>query len=326
MNQIIDVINSNETFIITSHVAPDGDNVGSSLALTWFLRAMGKESYYVLDDSFPQNLAFLYGRERIFDSNELPKEILNKGYILIALDCGDINRLAIEKNIIKAAMKLISIDHHQSNNDFGDYNYVVTDASSTSELVYDIISNIDDNLISPEIAQALYTGLVTDTGRFQYENANNKAFLMAADLMTKGIDKQKVTRSIYQSDSYEFVKLSAEAVSTLEKEGIFSYMFLEKQLLEKYNVNYEDTEGLVNYPISLEGVELGILFKEKELNQTKVSFRSKEYINVNEIASKFSGGGHMRAAGCTINSSLPDAVASVLDYVREYIKQHGWNY
>ena len=326
MNQIIDVINSSKTFIITSHVAPDGDNVGSSLALTWFLRAMGKESYYVLNDSFPQNLAFLYGNEKILESSELSKQILSSEYTLIALDCGDINRLAIGKDIINTASSLINIDHHQSNNRFGDYNYVVTDASSTSELVYNLVSKIDSNLISPKIAQALYTGLVTDTGRFQYDNASISAFLMAADLLSKGADKQEVTRNIYQSDSYDYVRLSAETVSTLEKEGIFSFMILETKMLEKYGVSYEDTEDLVNYTVNLDGVELGILFKERGPKQVKVSFRSKQFINVNEIASKFDGGGHMRAAGCTINNSLQEAVAMVLNYIREYIKEHGWNH
>ncbi len=325
MNKIIDVISSSKTFIVTSHVAPDGDNIGSSLALTWFLRDMGKEAYYVLDDSFPRNLAFLYKDEKIFESNEVSKEILNSGYTLISLDCGDINRLAVEKDIIKGADSFINIDHHQSNSGFGDYNYVVKDASSTSELVYNLISKIDDDLISAKVAQALYTGVVTDTGRFQYESANSSVFLMAAALLSKGMDKQEVNRSIYQSISFEYTKLTAEVLNTLEKEGIFSHMILETKVMEKYGVNYEDTEDLVNHTINLDGVELGVLFKERSSTQVKASFRSKQFANVNEIASNFGGGGHIRAAGCTIDKPLAEAVPMVLNYVREYLKKHGRN-
>ncbi len=326
MKTIIDVLNNNKTFIITSHIAPDGDNVGSSLALTWYLRAMGKEAYYVLDDSFPSNLSFLYNKEKIYESGEIESKILDSEYILIALDCGDANRLGIKKSLIENAKHLMNIDHHQSNNGFGDYNYVVTDASSTAELVYNLMAKLNSNLINEKISQALYTGLVTDTGRFQYDNANQSVFLMVADLLSKGLDKQEVTRSIYQSDSYDYVKLTAEAVSTLEKEGIFSYMILRTDLLEKYNVDYENTEDLVNYTINLEGVELGVLFKERQKNQVKVSFRSKQYINVNEIASNFGGGGHMRASGCTIDKPLSLAVEVVLDFIREYLKTNEWNH
>ncbi len=325
MLNIIDVLKDNKTFIVTSHVAPDGDNMGSSLALTWYLRALGKEAYYVLDDSFPSNLSFLYNDEKIYDSVEIAKKTLKSDYILIALDCGDVNRLAIKKEIIDNAKYLINIDHHQSNNSFGAFNYVVTDASSTAELVYNLLTKLDSSLIDKNMAQALYTGLVTDTGRFQYESANQSAFLMAADLLSKGLDKQEVTRSIYQSDSFNYVKLSAQAVSTLEKESIFSFMILKASMLENYNVDYEDTEDLVNYTINLEGVELGVLFKERQKNQVKVSFRSKQYVNVNEIASNFGGGGHMRAAGCTVDKPLDKAVEVVLNFIREYLQKNGWN-
>lgn len=323
MQQVIKTLLNNDVFIITSHTAPDGDNVGSCIGLTKFLRRMGKKAYYVLDDYFPQNLSFIFRTEKIYNSQEIESIIKNTDYVLAALDCGDVKRLEIEENIISNAHLLMNIDHHKSNNLFGNINYVKADASSTCELIYDILKNTDDSLIDYDIAMALYTGLVTDTGNFMYESAGRSSFIMAAELISKGIDKQQIVRNIYQSDSFNYVKLISDVTSTLVKQGKIAYMLLEQEMLKKHDVDYSDTESLVNIAVNIDEVELGILFKEKEENLIKVSFRSKQWANVNEIAKQFGGGGHERAAGCSINASMQEAVTMVLEHAREYMKLHG---
>lgn len=323
MKDIINYIKSEQKFLITSHASPDGDNVGSCIGMIKFLEKLGKEAYYVLDDSFPQNLSFLYKDHKIYESIEIMELIKNQDYGLIALDCGDIKRLQIESELIENASKICNIDHHKSNNSFGDYNYVIDDASSTCELVYNLICEMDEDSIDEEIGLALYTGLVTDTGNFMFESANASSFIMASKLLEKGVDKQKIIRSIYQSNSFDYLKLTAEVIMTLEKEKHFSYMILEDQILDKYGVDYNDTEGLVNHALNIDGIEVGVLFKERSEDIVKVSFRSKQWANVNEIAKSFNGGGHERAAGCTINKPLPEAVQSVLKKLREYMKIHG---
>lgn len=323
MQQVIDALINNDIFVITSHTSPDGDNAGSCIGFVKFLKKMGKKAYYVLDDYFPQNLSFIYETEKIYSSDEIKSIIQNDKYVLAALDCGDIKRLEIDQNIIRNASLLLNIDHHKSNDLFGDVNYVKDDASSTCELVYNILKKIDDSLIDYEIAMALYTGLVTDTGNFMYESASRSSFIMAAHLIEKGIDKQKIVRNIYQSDSFNYVKLVSDVTGTLEKQGKIAHMILEQEMLKKHDVDYSDTESLVNIAVNIDDVELGILFKQKEENLIKVSFRSKEWANVNEIAKEFGGGGHERAAGCSIDADMQQAVTMVLDHAREYMKLHG---
>ncbi len=323
MQQVVNALMNNEVFVITSHTSPDGDNAGSCIGLVKFLKKMGKKAYYVLDDYFPQNLSFIYNTEKIYSSDEIKSIIKSDKYVLAALDCGDIKRLEIDENIIRNSSLLLNIDHHKSNDLFGDINYVKDDASSTCELVYNILEEIDSSLIDYDIAMALYTGLVTDTGNFMYESASESSFLMAAELIGKGIDKQKIVRNIYQSDSFNYVKLVSDVTATLEKQGKIAHMLLEQEMLRKHDVNYSDTESLVNIAINIDEVEVGILFKEKEKNLIKVSFRSKQWANVNEIAKQFGGGGHERAAGCSIDATMQEAVVMVLDHAREYMKLHG---
>lgn len=325
MNSIIQALNDHKLFLITSHVAPDGDQVGSCIALVKYLQQMGKEAYYVLDDLLPSNLSFLYEGMKIYESQEILPVLSDREYVMIALDCGNKERLKIENKLIQGATLLLNIDHHESNDDFGDFNYVVKEASSTCELMYDLMTAIDEQWINPEIATAIYTGLSTDTGNFKYESARSSTFRVAAALIDLGAHKDTVVRNIYQNDSYNYVKMVAAATSGLVKEENIAYMTLEKQLLEKYQVDFKDLEELPAATVSIQGVEIGLLFKEKEEQTIKVSFRSKEWANVNHIAGAFGGGGHARAAGCTINATMDQAVAMVLEKTREYITIHGRN-
>ena len=321
MQKIVEFLKNNDNFVVTSHVAPDGDNIGSSIAMTRFLNNIGKKAYHFLDDNIPNNLDFITKLSDIYKSDDFENIMRDSNYNLIVLDCGNLPRVNIDKKIVDNAKTKICIDHHESNDFFGDLNYVDIHASSTCELVYNIAKLYDESKICSITATALYTGLATDTGHFKFDCTKVSSFYMAADLLTKGAKKQEMIKSIYQSDEYNYKKMEADLiVNHTEKLDDVCIMTLYMHILGKYNVDMKDTENLVNNTINIKGVEVGVLLKEKSKNIIKVSLRSKERVNVAKIAEIFAGGGHERAAGCTIKDvTLDDAKKIMLEKIKEYM-------
>ena len=317
IDTILKYIHGSDDFVVTSHVNPDGDNVGSTLSIYYFLKNLNKKVYYVMDDSMPINMQFLIKDINIINSNEF-RELNIKNYNLITLDCGDKNRICIDDEIKNNCTKLINIDHHGSNDFYGDLNYVVAEASSTCELVYDILIRNEEinkvETIDKNIATALYTGLITDTGKLTYSNTHASSFDMAKNLLLIGADTQKVVQNVFGSNPFNFYKLLGEALNTLE---IFNtkvaIMMVTQEMLQKYNIDFKDIDGIVPYARDIENVEIGILLKEKGNNEIKVSLRSKAYADVSKIAKVFAGGGHMRASGYTINDNIENAKSKVLE-------------
>lgn len=317
IDTILKYIHGSDDFVVTSHVNPDGDNVGSTLSIYYFLKNLNKKVYYVMDDSMPINMQFLIKDINIINSNEF-RELNIKNYNLITLDCGDKNRICIDDEIKNNCTKLINIDHHGSNDFYGDLNYVVAEASSTCELVYDILIRNEEinkvETIDKNIATALYTGLITDTGKLTYSNTHASSFDMAKNLLLIGADTQKVVQNVFGSNPFNFYKLLGEALNTLE---IFNtkvaIMMVTQEMLQKYNIDFKDIDGIVPYARDIENVEIGILLKEKGNNEIKVSLRSKAYADVSKIAKVFAGGGHMRASGCTINDNIENAKSKILE-------------
>lgn len=316
MYNIIQTIMGSDNFIITSHYSPDGDNLGSSIGLYLALKKLNKKVFIVLDDLMPKNLKFLYQDVNICKSEELN---LNE-YILIALDCGDKNRICCSESIIKNSKLIINIDHHASNDNYGDLNYVDSKASSTCELVYNLLVSMDEKILDKKIGSCLYTGLVTDTGNFMYSNANSSSFIMASNLIKLEIDKENIIKDIYQNNPLNYIKLLGDALNTLEVlENKIAIIGLDREIFKKHNISFNDVEGVVNYTRDIEEVEVGILLKEKTPSEIKVSFRSKSYVDVNKIAQVFGGGGHMRASGCTIKDSLENAKRMIIKEVINHI-------
>ncbi|HHQ8757260.1 bifunctional oligoribonuclease/PAP phosphatase NrnA [Clostridioides difficile] len=320
MDSIINYIYEGDYFIVTSHISPDGDNIGSTLSMYYTLKNLGKNVYYVLDDEAPLNLRFLVEDVKIYKSNEFNM----KNYSLIALDCGDKMRICVSDEIKNNASKLICIDHHASNDSYGDLNYVDIDASSTCELVYNLLVRFqqikDINIINEDIATCLYTGLVTDTGNFSYSNVHASSFEMAKNLLVLGAQKNTIIQNIYQSNSSGYYKLLGEALKGLEIfDSKVSSVVLTQDMMNRNNISFNDVDGITTYTRDIKGIEVGILFKEKKQNEIKVSFRSKNYVDVSEIAKLFGGGGHVRAAGCTIRDSIDNAKKMVLEAVLKSI-------
>ncbi|MEF9990471.1 MAG: bifunctional oligoribonuclease/PAP phosphatase NrnA [Romboutsia sp.] len=319
IDKIIDYIDGSNYFVVTSHVSPDGDNLGSTLSMFYLLKKLGKEVNYVMDDSFPLNLRFLIEGEHIIKSNEFNM----KEYTIIALDSGDKARICVSQEIKDNAENIICIDHHASNDIYGDLNYVDIDASSTSELVYNILVRYEERhnikIIDEKVATALYTGLVTDTGNFSYSNTHASSFEMAKELLNREAKKDSVIQNVFQSNPYNYYKLLGEALNTLDIVNGVASIMLTKEMLKRNQISFNDIDGVASFTRDIQGVEVGILLKEKKENEVKISLRSKNYVDVSEIAKSFGGGGHVRAAGCTINDSVENAKKKVVEAVLKSI-------
>lgn len=317
LDNIIKYIHGSNDFVVTSHVNPDGDNIGSTLSVYYFLKKINKNVYYVMNDEMPLNMRFLIEEIDIINSSEF-KELNIENYTLITLDCGDKNRICVDDDIKNNCINLINIDHHGSNDFYGDLNYVLAEASSTCELVYNLLVRNEEvnnfKSIDKNIATALYTGLMTDTGKLTYSNTHASSFDMAKQLLICGADTQKVVQNVFGSNPFNFYKLLGESLNTLEIINTkVAIMMVTEDMLKKYNIDFKDIDGIVPYARDIENVEIGILLKEKGNNETKVSLRSKAYADVSRVAKAFGGGGHIRAAGCTINDSIENAKIKILE-------------
>lgn len=317
LDNIIKYIHGSNDFVVTSHVNPDGDNIGSTLSVYYFLKKINKNVYYVMNDEMPLNMRFLIEEIDIINSSEF-KELNIENYTLITLDCGDKNRICVDDDIKNNCINLINIDHHGSNDFYGDLNYVLAEASSTCELVYNLLVRNEEinnfKSIDKNIATALYTGLMTDTGKLTYSNTHASSFDMAKQLLICGADTQKVVQNVFGSNPFNFYKLLGESLNTLEIINTkVAIMMVTEDMLKKYNIDFKDIDGIVPYARDIENVEIGILLKEKSNNEIKVSLRSKAYADVSRVAKSFGGGGHIRAAGCTINDSIENAKTKILE-------------
>lgn len=323
IDNIIKYIKGSNDFVVTSHISPDGDNIGSTLAIYYALKILGKNVYYVLDDNAPLNLEFLIKDIIKLNSQEFISLNLDD-YNLIALDCGDKSRVCVSEEIKNSAKKIICIDHHASNDSYGDLNYIDVNASSTSELVYNMLVRLNEvdsiNIINENIATALYTGLVTDTGNFSYSSTHPSSFEMAKNLLLLGAKRDEIIQNVFQSNSYNYYKLLGEALNTLDivKEKI-ACISLTIDMLQRNEMSFNDVDGITNYTRDIKNVEVGIFFKQKKENEVKVSLRSKNYVNVSKIAQSFNGGGHIRAAGCTIYDTVENAKEKILQAVLKEI-------
>lgn len=296
------------SFIVASHVDPEGDAIGSSLALYYALKGLGKKVCVYNESGVPRILKFLPGAEFIVRS----LESVNEYDAIFVVDCGDIDRLGKLKNNLEK-LKIINIDHHSTNDSFGHLNFVDRNAAAAGEVVYDLLKKLGITF-TREIATNLYTAVVVDTGSFRYASTTPRSFKIAAELLTMGVDPWEVAKNIYENFPYERMKLLGDALQTMElvKNGLYAFMVVTREMLSKYNATEDLTEGFVNFGRAVEGVEVSILFKETGEDQYKLSFRSKGDINVAMIAQSLGGGGHKNAAGCKLRGSLAEVKQKVI--------------
>ena len=308
-HEILDQIRRGQRFLIAIHVRPDGDSIGSSLALRYALQAIGKQVVMLRVDEIPSALRFLPG----IDDFVLPGEVEGEFDAVLFLDCGGLERVGDAQEVIARAKVKINIDHHLSNSRFGDINYIDDQAAAVGEIVIKLIRDLGVELNWP-IAMGIYVALVTDTGSFQFESTSSETHRIAADLLDAGVRPAAVARQVWENKPIAWLRLLQKALSSLKitDNGQISWITISQETLAQTGATASDTEGLVSYARMIDGVEAAALFFEEEPDVIKVSLRSNRWLNVSEVAKQFNGGGHARAAGCVVRQPLERAVEVVV--------------
>ena len=311
-------ITSPKKIFITTHVKPDADALGSSLGLANYLLKKGHEVTVVTPTDYPSFLDWMKGTEQVLDfSNpehtKLATQKLQEAEMIFCLDFSVLNRVnELGEMIRQSKGYIVNIDHHQDPEDFANYRLWSTQAAATCELVYEMIVDLGDkSLIDKSIAECLYAGIMTDTGGFRHPNTTKNVHLVVAELIELGANNSQIANWIYDSNSVNRLKFIGFAISrrlVVHEDLHMAYFAITKKDLKKYQSQTGDTEGLVNYALSLEGIKLAALFSERE-DGIKISFRSSSEVAVNKFAAaNFSGGGHKNAAGGKSNETLKQTV------------------
>jgi len=303
LDEVLNHIKLRRRFVLTSHARPDGDAVGSALACGEILRSMGKEADVVLRDGVPRIYQPLPFAEKVMQA-----ERVNGDYeAAIVLECDSIQRTRLEG---LEQHFLINIDHHTSGRPFAQVNWIDPKAVATGEMVYKLARGAEVK-ITPEIATCIYTAVLTDTGSFMFEGTNEHTFELARELVLAGANPARCARNIYFGHSTAKMRLLGAALSNLHREGSVAWISITRDQMEHTGAKEEDCEGLVNYALSIQDVEVAAFFRELPDGRYRVSLRSKGQLNVAAIAEQFGGGGHACASGCALDGPLSVAVARI---------------
>lgn len=322
IKSVIDALNKYDNFLITSHVDPEPDALGSELSMYELLKKLGKKSEIINSEPVPEQYGFMQGIETINYDWDKDK----KFDAAIVVDCPTLDRTGNVKKLLKGIKFIINIDHHISNEKFGDVNLVNPDASSAAEIVYGLFKEMSVD-ISQKVASYIYVAILTDTGSFTYSNTSSFTHEIVSDLIRQGISPHTISNHIYESKKYEDLKLLGKVLSTLKitRKGRVAYLVCTNEMIKKTGASMESTQDFINFARSVKGVVVSIIFKEseKQKNRFKVSMRSKDDISVNKIAAAFGGGGHKYAAGCIVDGALKEVKKKVLKRVSEEFKSCG---
>ena len=315
IEQVLQEIKQRRRFLVTSHARPDGDAIGSALALAQVLRKMGKSAEVVLRDSVPVIYKPLPQAETIVHSSRV-----NGNYdAAIILECDSIQRTRLQG---LEDQFLMNIDHHASSKPFAHVNWIDPSAVATAELIFRLAQAAQVKL-TPEIATCLYTAVLTDTGSFCFAPTNACTFELAKYLVEHGADPGKIAQNVYFSVPISKMRLLGAGLSRLEREGAVIWMSITRQDMERFGALDEDCEGLVNYALGISGVEVAVFFREVAQERIRVSIRSKGAVNVAAIAEKFGGGGHQCAGGFSTEGPVQDAAQRVLSELRRRLPNLG---
>jgi phosphoesterase RecJ-like protein len=317
LHEIASVIKETPAWVLVGHVIPDGDCIGSLLGLFWGLDSLGKRVVLGLEDPVPPIYRYLPGSDRLAplsSVSDLPSAV-------IFLDCSDEERAgeaALHKLINRSIT--INIDHHATNPSYGDYNYIDSRAAATAELVYYLLKELGV-IITPQIAECLYAGLVMDSGRFMYTSTRPETLEVAAELLRSGVDLEKTRIQLFESKPREEVLLLTKALQNLDwdESGRIAWMTLSYDDVAGIGALNLHPEGIINYTRSIAGVEVGLLIREISPGLCKIGFRSKGKVDVASLAARLGGGGHRQAAGASQEGSLEQVTKQVVQMVKEVI-------
>ncbi|MBH5316595.1 bifunctional oligoribonuclease/PAP phosphatase NrnA [Paenibacillus sp. GSMTC-2017] len=316
LDEALDFMKNNASFLVVSHVQPDGDAISSTVVVSWLLEQLGKKSVLVNESELPSRLGYLNHFDRIISFKSGQPELTFDA--VIAIDCADFRRIGEVSAVFPTDCKLLNIDHHPTNNGFGTVNVIRPDAAATVEILYDLIERAG---LVPDLdcATAIYTGLLTDTGGFRYSNTSPRVMQIASSLLTIGVSGHKLADILLEKMTFAKLKLLQMALSrlTFSDNLEIGWLYIGKDDIKDCAAVPDDLEGIVNYALNVDGVEVGILFKEAGDGAIKASLRSAGKADVAAIAQSFGGGGHVRAAGCRLDGPLPEAMKVMVEAVRK---------
>ena len=315
----IDFLTRTKRFIITSHETPDADAVGSECAIAKVLRGMGREALIINADPIPRKLAFLDPEKliRVLErEDQVPADIAE--YSLLMLDTNDTQNIGQVATLLPRVREHFIIDHHEKEEDVLAGNFIQKSASSTAEILYQLLKQMDVT-IDKEIAQALFTGIVYDTGSFIYPKTTSLTFEIARDLVAKGVRPSLVYSRLYESNSISALILQKRVLSTLELffANHVSLLTMTREMVVESGANYDEADQLINIPLRSEDIRVSVFFKQNPAGLLRCSLRSKANINIAEIAQAFGGGGHRTAAGFKCREDLEKSKQAVLEKLRK---------
>ncbi len=304
-----------QTVVIASHIDPDGDALGSSLALALLLRKLGKKVVVYNRDTVPYNYRFMPGAELVADV--LPASC----DLLCLLDCSEFARAGDDLMSWRGYQQSLCIDHHLTASVNADINLIYSEACATGELIYELAVILEPGF-GLDVAVNLYTAILTDTGSFRYSNSTPSSFAIAGDLVARGVEPWEITQQVYESQPLERIKLISLVLKTLRLSDskLAAVVWVTKEMFAETGTDSEYTDGLVNYPRSIAGVEVAFMAREVGPDEYKFSFRSRGRVNVAALVVDFGGGGHHNAAGCRLKGSLGKLIEQFFALVDEQCK------
>lgn len=307
LDEVLNQIGRRQRFILTSHARPDGDAVGSALACCQILRSMGKQAHVVLSDGVPAIYRPLPFSDTVVQTEQAPE-----AEAAIILECDGVQRTRLTGLEL---YYLINIDHHATARPFADVNWIDTNACATAEMIFRLAREAGVK-ISPEVATCLYTAVLTDTGSFCFVGTTERTFALAQELVRCGADPVRIAHNVYFSTHLSKMRLLGAALSTLHREGSLAWMNVSREAVDRCEASEEDCEGLVNYALAIQGIEVALFFREQPDGRFRVSLRSKGSVNVAAVAEAFGGGGHECASGCAVEGPLSAATECLLAQLR----------
>ena len=321
--------------VITTHQNPDADALGSSLGLYNFLKGRGHEVTVITPTAYPAFLEWMHGNESVMVYTEMPQKdvqsLIDGATVIFCLDFSSLSRINELGELVRSASaKKVLIDHHLNPEDFADYMMWSTDAAATAELIYDLIALYQaTDEIDVNIANCLYAGIMTDTGSFRHPSTSAKVHRIVSDLIDHGANVNRVSKLIYDNNSENRIRFVGFAISQrlyVHNELNMAYLKISKEDIAKYQLQSGDTEGLVNYALSIKGINIAAILMEKD-GLIKMSFRSLGDFSVNDFAAKnFNGGGHKNAAGGASEASLDETEKQFLAAITQSKKQLNYDF